>query len=82
MIRTQIQLTAEQEESLRQVVLQTGFSRSEIVRQAIDLWLKQQANQGQQAQKARALAVLGQFSSGVHNISEEHDDYLADAFAQ
>lgn len=79
MIRTQIQITAEQEQAMRQISLQQGVSRSEIIRQALDAWLNQQQKRG--TNKTKALAAIGQFASGSSNGSEEHDHYLADAFS-
>lgn len=77
MIRTQIQLTRMQAEALNGLAREREVSIAELVRQAVDLFL-QQVNKEEQIR--RALSVMGRFSSGLGDVSERHDDYLAEDF--
>lgn len=80
MIRTQIQLEDEQIEWLRAEARARGMSISQLIREGIALF---RANQERfpEDKKKRALAAVGRFSSDISDVSERHDDYLAEAFS-
>ncbi len=80
MIRTQIQFTETQIEALRRLAGSSGRSIAQIARDALDAYLEQLSGVGQDAKIERAMKVVGQFASGVHDISANHDDYLPAAF--
>jgi hypothetical protein len=58
MVRKQIYIEPRQETQLKQRAAETGMSEAEIIRQAIDHWLEEEARQRQAEEaweKARAL---------------------------
>jgi len=77
MIRTQIQLTEEQMESLKKMAGSRRVSTAELVREAVDR-LSSEGNQGNDAQRiARAKSAAGRFASGSSDGSARHDDHFA-----
>lgn len=80
MIRTQISLTEDQARRLRRVASRRGVSMAAVIRDAIDRVIP--ASSDEQIQRIdRALALAGKFDSGLSDVSERHDDYLAEALA-
>jgi hypothetical protein len=79
MQRLQVQLTEEQASHLRQTAESEGTSQAEIVRRALEAYLRRPIRARESAVRARALELIGAFSSGLSDISENHDRYLADA---
>jgi hypothetical protein len=77
MIRTQIQLTPEQAMHARERAVAEGVSISELLRRALDAYLE---IEDRRERRERMIASIGKFRSGLHDISERHDDYLAEAF--
>lgn len=80
MRRTQIQLTEEQLESLRREAARRSLSVSEILRQAVDAWLKGPRHPTAEERRRRALEVAGQFGSGKTDVSARHDKHLSDIY--
>ena len=80
MIRRQVQLTHDQDARLRQLAAERKVSQSDLVRQAVDLLLRQADGDSAEARHRRALAVVGRFSSGRSDVSIRHDDYLAEEY--
>ena len=80
MIRTQIQLTEEQLESLRGLSASSGRSIADLIREAVEMRLRKRGAADVVERTKRALAVAGKFSSGAHDVSVHHDAYLAEAF--
>ncbi len=79
MVRTQIQLTDEQATLLKEMAHENNESVAALIRKALDQFLlKQQPNR--RALYRQALAVVGKYKAGVHDISTEHDRYLEDDF--
>ena len=78
MVRTQIQLYDRQVAVLKQLSLQNKISISEIIRQAVDALAKNKIQIPQEDPKARALAAIGKFSSGLSDLSARHDQYFAE----
>jgi hypothetical protein len=81
-IRTQIQLTEAQSSRLHEEARRSGLSTAELIRRCIDESLEQQGARMTHASRLSALEVVGRFSSGRTDISERHDDYLAEAYLQ
>jgi hypothetical protein len=80
MIRTQIQLTEDQAATLKELAHRENVSIAELTRQAIDHWLRHMGAVSPVEQRRQALDVVGRFHSGKSDISEKHDDYLAEAY--
>ena len=80
MIRTQIQLTEKQTAALRGMSKARQVSMAELIRISIDLFVQREAGTSHSALVDRAKSAVGQFSSGVEDVSAEHDKYLAEAF--
>jgi metal-responsive CopG/Arc/MetJ family transcriptional regulator len=77
MERTQISLTAEQAARLKRAAAGQGVSMSHLIREAIDAYVPDAAAD-REARVRRAFAAVGRFHSGVSDLSERHDDYLAE----
>lgn len=78
MVRTIVQLTESQSQGLRERAKERGVSVSELVRQGVDVILRSQITDAEMRQRARN--AVG-FAPDVPDLSEDHDRYLADAFA-
>jgi len=82
MIRTQIQLTEDQLKALRHQSTITGRSIAELIRNGIDQYLAGRRVSKPEDRIERAIRVAGMFSSGIADVSADHDRYLAEAFRQ
>ena len=80
MIRTQIQLTEEQSREIKSIAEREEVSMAELIRRAVDDWLARYGDTVSQAKKERALAVVGRYRSGLTDVAEKHDEYLAEAY--
>jgi len=79
MVRTQIQIEEDQVRWLRERAKGRGVSVSQLIREGVDFYRKYE-DRFPEDQKKKALAAIGRYASGVSDISEKHDDYLAKAF--
>ena len=80
MVRTQIQLTELQIEALRRLAAAQGTSMADLIRQSVEVYLKQPKKDTRQVKVQRALRAMGRFSSGSSDGSAKHDSHLAEAF--
>jgi hypothetical protein len=80
MIRTQIQLTAEQSEAIKQLAAREGKTVAELIRLGVDQLIRSRNAMDPGERRRRALAVAGRFHSGEETLSAEHDRYAAEAF--
>jgi len=80
MVRIQIQLTEDQAKSLKKLSAQMNISMAEIIRQGIDAYLRNYGMTNQEERRQRAIKAAGQFHSGKTDLSENHDEYLADVY--
>lgn len=80
MIRTQIQITEDQQEMLRYLSMETGRSMAELIREGIDRLAASNPRVDRQHRVERAISLAGRFSSGKSDVSVEHDRQLAEAF--
>ncbi len=80
MIRTQVQFTEPQLQALRQLSAQTGKSIADLVRQSVELYLRAQRGPTREELVKRALSVVGMSSSGLTDVSVNHDKYLAEDY--
>ncbi len=81
MLRTQIQIEEDQIEWLRAEARARGVSVSQLIREGVALFRTQEEHFPEDKKK-RALAAVGRFSSGISDVSERHDDYLAEGFSK
>ncbi len=81
MIRTQIQLTDEQAQSLKRLSAKEGKSVAELIRISVDNLLRAGRTQDPNIARQKALAVAGKLSR-PENLAEEHDKYLAEVLSQ
>ncbi len=82
MVRTQIQLTDEQARKLKEVAHRRKISMAEATREAIDQWLQTAGSTTSDQRRKRAMAAVGKFHSGKSDVSERHDEYLAEGFLE
>jgi hypothetical protein len=82
MIRTQVQLTERQMKALREASAETGKSVAELIRQGVDGFLATRIGPTREERIERAIRAAGRFSSGLSDVSANHDKYLAEAYAQ
>ena len=82
MVRTQIQLSEEQARTLKELAAKYETSMADLIRQAVDEWLRSVGAVDREELKLRAIAVAGRFHSGQADLSTDHDRYLAEAFAE
>ncbi len=80
MIRTQVQLTQEQVQTLKSLAAARKSSVADLIRQSVDHLIQQSAAVDEAERRRRAIAAAGRFHSGQHDISVEHDQYLAKAY--
>lgn len=82
MVRTQIQLSEEQARALKDMAAKYDVSMAELIRQAVDDWLRSTETIDRDERKRRAIAAAGRFRSDVSDLSMAHDRYLAEAFEE
>jgi Arc/MetJ-type ribon-helix-helix transcriptional regulator len=75
MVRTIIQLPEDQAAALERAARRRGVSKAALVREALGLLL---ARESGEAAVERALRAAGSGASGVRDLAERHDDYLAE----
>lgn len=80
MIRTQIQLSEEQAARLKELAHSGNESVASIIRKALDQFLSNQ-KPDRRALYRQALAVVGKYQAGLHDVSLEHDRYLEEEFS-
>jgi len=79
MIRTQIQLTKEQTRMLKRIAAQENKSVAELIRQSVDQRLQKQGQPDQKQLRQKAMQAAGKLS-GPSDLSENHDNYLAEIY--
>jgi len=80
MVRTQIQITEEQAQALKEIARERGISMAELIRQSIDGFIRARNQPTLEERRRRALSIIGIASSGVSDLATEHDRYLAEAY--
>jgi predicted DNA-binding ribbon-helix-helix protein len=80
MIRTQVQLTERQMNALKILAHKRKVSVAELIRQAVDQAISAPQEVSLVELRQRAIALAGKYRSDQagENVSENHDDYLAD----
>ena len=79
MVRTQVQLTEEQAAALKRRAVSEGISMAEAVRRSVDRTLAAEEPALSQDARRRAIAAVGCGRSGLHDVSDGHDDHFAEA---
>jgi hypothetical protein len=82
MVRTQVQLTEAQLKALRQASAATGRSVADLIREGVDQYLAGRTDVGREERVERAIRVSGKFSSGLTDVSANHDRHLAEALGK
>ena len=82
MVRTQIQLPEAQAEAIRRIAADKHVSMAEIVRQGVELYLRNASMPRPDTMRQRALTAAGAFHSGHQATSRDHDRVLAEAFLE
>jgi len=80
MHRTQIQLSDEQTRALRDLSVQHNKSVAQLIREAIDEFLRSRHMPAGDEPRRRAIQAAGRFHSGVPDLATRHDDYLAESY--
>jgi hypothetical protein len=80
MERTQISLTSTEARALRRLAKKRKTSMAALIREAVDRTYG--INVGEDQAWHRALQSVGGFRSGRADVSEHHDDLLADAYSE
>ena len=81
MVRTQVQLTEEQDRLLREISRTGRESMAALIRRAVDQFLVNRKLDSMVLYR-QASTVLGKHTAGVWDISLEHDRYLDEAFGK
>lgn len=82
MIRTQIQLEEAQYRALKEMAARQRVSVAELIRRAVSTWLKTSAQVSEEERRRRAIAAAGRFRSGLGDLAERHDQYLARIYSE
>ena len=80
MVRTQVQLTAEQARKVKKIAASRGVSMAEVIRDALEGAIRSDASAVSEEKRKRALEIVGKFRSGKRDVSRKHDLYLAEAW--
>ena len=80
MIQIEVQISEEQAQLLEQLAAALRVPKEELSRQVIARWLEAEAP-APVSDEVRARAAIGRFHTGGADVSERHDEYLADAYA-
>lgn len=65
-------------QALRQLSAERGRSIADLVRKSVDDMLKESSRE---SRAQRFLNAAGKFNSGLTDVSQNHDKYLAEDFA-
>ena len=82
MVRTQVQLTEEQAQKLKELAAARRRSMADLVREGVERLLRDEAGTSRRERMHRAASVFGAFRSGAPDLSTRHDAHFADAAAR
>jgi hypothetical protein len=78
MSRTQVQLTEEQSRRPKQLAEQDNVSVAELIRRSVDRYLHERQHVAPGERRERLLSVVGIGASGLTDLGESHNRYLAE----
>lgn len=81
MVRTQVQLTSDQYQALREISQASEESMAAIIRRAVDQLLLTR-KPDRTALYRQASMIVGKYSTKLPDISVEHDRYLEEAYGE
>jgi len=84
MVRMQVQLTEKQMNTLKSLAHKRKVSVAELIRQGVDKIIAGPEEISLEERRKRAIALAGKYGcedDKEANVSENHDDYLADIYA-
>ncbi|TAK21754.1 MAG: CopG family transcriptional regulator [Chloroflexota bacterium] len=76
-VRKQFQIAPETDAALARVAAKRHVSEAQIVREALTTYLARNGETREERVR-RAMSIVGIFSGDGSNVSENHDDYLAE----
>lgn len=79
MIRTQIQLTERQAREVKRWADERGVSMAAVIREAIDVHLRDSGRPSWDEIVERAIAAAGTAHSGLGDLAERHDHYFVES---
>jgi len=82
MVRAQVQFTEEQLAAIREIAGRDGVSVSQVVREGVDLLLRERRGTSREELVRRSLEAAGAFRSGTGDVSVRHDEYFVEAAEQ
>jgi hypothetical protein len=82
MVRTQIQLTQGQTEALKRRAARERVSMAELIRRSVDRMIAEEEPMLDPDARRRALGAVGSFRSGLPDLAQGHDKYLAEAYLE
>jgi len=82
MVRAQVQFTEEQLAAVRDIASREGVSISQVVREGVNLLLRERRGPSREELVRRSLEGVGLFRSGTGDLSARHDEYFAEACEQ
>jgi len=78
MIQTQVSLTEVQADRLRRLARERRTSMAALIRDAVESTYPESDEPGRDELWSRARSVIGIGDSGLGDLAERHDDYLAE----
>jgi hypothetical protein len=82
MVTKQITFTEQEIETLEKFSKEQNISLEEFIQQSLNIFAKQNKTKDREELIKKAMSMAGKFDSGLTDVSVNHDEYLADAYAQ
>lgn len=83
MIRTQIQLSEQQAQRVRDLAVAEGRAMADVIRESVAAYLAATPGRRDSASLRRsAIALIGAFASKHRDLARAHDRYLAEDLAK
>lgn len=80
MIRIQMKLPEEQYQRLKRLSIRRGQSLAALVRQGVEKVLQDAEDPDMDEIRKHALSIVGKYSSGISDVSVNHDKYLTEIY--
>ncbi len=82
MVRTQVQFPEDELKELKREAMEEGISVSEAIRRYVAEGRRAKQKPSREELWERASQVIGKYNSGLPDIGERHDHYLAEAYGK